>query len=410
MFDIWETVLELRQPCLTRPPPTSCMDVGGKVSNRILASIDRILIEHMNSCLFSWNAFDEPLPRTMPDERWLNTSAMQKAIRRGDARTAVASARVGFSIDPEHTFRRLAVCAVEDVGIGNLLAVATALAVAGSSAHKRRVDADRIAAYLANSLAISAKSRLACDLLSIVDYDNSLAPQKRDWSRQSDQELASQCLKKKSDINEQMLSAWLLAGTARFRGVTLPADNVRRRNRLMQCMTQARMPLMLYYIADRAAARTSDAMFVSFLPIWTLLSEDQSLELSWHTLPLPSMIGGYPAYAYDAHTREGRSALRRFGKECREIRGSLDCLSSKDRETAIGNGVFLVEGGRQDCSVTFPLGDEISAAAHFKELEFANVATLFEQSEFLRQLQDSLPVLDDLRRELIRGSDHVHAA
>ena len=81
------------------------------------------------------------------------------------------------------------------------------------------------------------------------------------------------------------------------------------------------MPLILYYIADRAAIRGGDCMFVSLLPLWQMLdAEDGCLQLRRGTVPRDPGIGEYLAAAYDMHTRDGRNALRRFARESCFIR------------------------------------------------------------------------------------------
>lgn len=396
VFDVWATVLELRQPCLARQLPTNLIGSDGSVSTQTLAAMDRILIEHLDTCLASSVPPTDPIRTITNYQRWVNTSAMQKAIRRGDSSTAVACARSGFQLDPEHTLKRLAVCALEDIGIGNLLAVATALAVAGNSSIRRRANADRFVAYVAKALARSPKSRLACDFLSLVDFDSSLQTQKRAWAQESDDELASRCLAPNTPLQDQMLAAWLLAGTSRFKGVTLPAT-ARRRDRLMRCMAEARMPLILYYIADRMAARTSDAMFISFLPIWRLLRKEPNLSVLSSKVPASPQVHGYPAYAYDMHTQEGRRALHRFAIECSPVRKCVAHLPPRNRATAIGNGVFLVEGALLDRSAKFSAADAINRSAQFKELEYAGIVTAGAQSEFLQTLAEALPVLHRMR-------------
>ena len=54
----------------------------------------------------------------LPCDRWLAASALQKAIRRGDALTAQRAVRTLYRYDPRSACRRLLVIAREDIGIG----------------------------------------------------------------------------------------------------------------------------------------------------------------------------------------------------------------------------------------------------------------------------------------------------
>jgi hypothetical protein len=59
----------------------------------------------------------------LPCDRWLAASALQKAIRRGEALTAQRAARTLYRHDPLSAWRRLLVIAYEDIRIGALGAV-----------------------------------------------------------------------------------------------------------------------------------------------------------------------------------------------------------------------------------------------------------------------------------------------
>ena len=73
----------------------------------------------------------------LPCDRWLAASALQKAIRRGDALTAGRAVRTLYRYDPRSAWRRLLVIAYEDIGIGALDAVVTTT-VRGANAKARR--------------------------------------------------------------------------------------------------------------------------------------------------------------------------------------------------------------------------------------------------------------------------------
>lgn len=96
-------------------------------------------------------------------------SALRKAIRRGDAVGGIRFAQQWCYVDQEQILRRLAVCAVEDVGIGNLAVVGMALAVTGNQQMRNLATRGSLAALVARELAQSPKSRLACDLISVMD-------------------------------------------------------------------------------------------------------------------------------------------------------------------------------------------------------------------------------------------------
>jgi hypothetical protein len=202
-------------------------------------------------------------------------------------------------------------------------------------------------------------------------------------------------------IEERMVAAWLLAGTARYRGMTMPKVN-RPRTDLMRLMAGSRMPLMLYYIADRAAARIADAMFVSLLFIAEIVTAEPFQEIKAASLNT-EMIGMFPAVAIDAHTREGRLAISRFGRECDPICRLLRRVSPELREVALRNAVFIAEGGRLGEQTTCAAADEIEREAHYHELAFAGILQPADQSELLMAVSANLDRLNDQRRDIMAG-------
>ena len=398
MFDIWASVAELAQPCLYRPLSDRMIGSDGLVRKEILTSLDRLFVEHLARGRASFQA--PPVPQPMaPEHRFVATSALQKCIRRGDAEGAMRYAQQGCSVDAKHTFRRFATCAVEDVGLGNLVVVGMTLAALGHRSMWQNGGAEELAAYLAYLLAISPKSRLACDLLSIVDYDRSLGRLKAELAKAPVGHLRSLAEDRTMRLSHRMPAAWLLAGTARFRGTSMPRVG-RQRTEFMQLIARRRMPLVLYYIADRTAGRLSDAMFVACLLMSEMIAADPNILVVENALPDAAMIAGFPAAAYDLHTQQGRIALSRFGRECRPIAELLRVASPTLRETAIRHGVFIAEGGLLREQLRFEYADVVERDAHYAELAFGGIDDPQHQAGLLSAIRERLPDLNNLRYEL----------
>lgn len=399
MFDIWSSLAELHQPCLYRGIGDRLISDDGLVRREILTSLDRLFCEHLAAGQASFQA--PPTPSAIPAaSRFLNVSALQKAIRRGDSEGAMRFAQQGCGLNSEQVFRRLATCAVEDVGLGNLLVVGMALAVLGNRS-MRQNGASELAAYLASVLADSPKSRLFCDLLSIVDYDRGLDGLKKHLATAPVSELCRRANDRSSTHAERMAAAWMLAGTARFRGTTMPSVS-RPRVDIMRMMAVSRMPLMLYYLADRAAARVSDAMFVSSFLVGEMLAADPEVTIAKKNLPETMTIAGFPAAAFDLHTHEGRAALSRFGRECLPVANMLHLIPPTLRDTVIQHAVFIVEGGRLRNRLRFADADATELKAHRAELAFAGLHDEASSAEFLATITEHLPALDQLRRRIGR--------
>ncbi|MGE0630314.1 MAG: hypothetical protein AB7O43_21170, partial [Hyphomicrobiaceae bacterium] len=273
-MNAFEQFRSIGQPQLISSACQNMLDQSGITSPGVLSSLDRMFCALAVERIGVWE-----MPRGLPassdqNHRWRAVSSLQKAIRLGDAYAAMTAAHICHGLNKQHLWRRLAVIAIEDVMLGNLLAVAMTLALAGSKAAREDVGDLKAALWMASVLANGLKDRTACDLCAVVDYDRTLHSDADSWARESDERLMELAGDRDISVERQMLAAWLLAGTRRYPGQNLPKANDRSRRNLMRVMVQSGMPLVLYYLADRGAVRTGDSMFVSVLPIWRMLQED----------------------------------------------------------------------------------------------------------------------------------------
>ena len=111
----------------------------------------------------------------LPCDRWLAASALQKAIRRGDALTAQRAARTLYRHDPRSAWRRLLVIAYEDIGIGALGAVISTTLRSANAKARREAGGDEAAALATSQmLAAAPKDRSADLLFAIVLHDPAL--------------------------------------------------------------------------------------------------------------------------------------------------------------------------------------------------------------------------------------------
>ena len=93
---------------------------------------------------------------------WITSSILQKSIRRGETVLAQRAALTLFEQRGSAIWRRLIVIAFEDVGIGNVDALATVIGVASDRAWRTRHGGDlRLAIVLARVLAAAPKDRSA---------------------------------------------------------------------------------------------------------------------------------------------------------------------------------------------------------------------------------------------------------
>jgi replication-associated recombination protein RarA len=131
-------------------------DVFGEAKQRLAREIDS------HSALA-----DKPIAA----DPWVISSLLQKSIRRSETEIAQRAALTFFKLKGTAIWRRLMVIALEDVGIGNLDAVTTTVAVASDSAWRKSHGGDlKLAVFLVGLLAEAPKDRSADYLCDAKDH------------------------------------------------------------------------------------------------------------------------------------------------------------------------------------------------------------------------------------------------
>lgn len=103
-------------------------------------------------------------------DKWVLSSALQKLIRRGKAGNAIAIAVRLHQLDPAYLPRRLPIIAVEDIGLGDLVACHDTLAICSSS-RWWRTDPLQTISFVVGSLARAVKCRAACDAYCLAQVE-----------------------------------------------------------------------------------------------------------------------------------------------------------------------------------------------------------------------------------------------
>jgi len=398
----------LGQPRLLASASPATLGDDGALAPHVLRGLDDFFSEDALGRLADWS-MPHGLPTTTDKEdRWRLASSLQKAIRRGDASAAMRAAHACHGIDPAYLRKRLAICAIEDVMLGNLRAVAWTLALMGNHLARRSAGELKTAVWLAQALASGAKDRTACHLILAVDFDKERHEQTEAMAAWRDDDLAAWALDLDKHLVDRMAATWMLAGTKRFPNLNAPERNERPRDRLMSLMVRSGMPLVLCYIADRAAIRGGGCMHAALLPMWQVIQQDEAeLRFVPGELPDDPGIGQLLSCAYDMHTRQGQAAIARF-MALPAISEALAKVAPGDRRGAMFEAVFAVEGGRLSSRVSSPQLDALTLYVDDLVLAYSGLRTLEERKALLLAIADALPELNSFRREIVLGQRDRH--
>src|SRR5580692_8157195 len=116
---------------------------------------------HLRTIVTRMERSDACLVEPLQCDRWTASSALQKAIRRGEIEMAQSAALALFGDDRAGAWRRMIGIAYEDIGVGDIDALIETVAACTSSEWRSQQGNARVLAYLARRLAEAPKDRSA---------------------------------------------------------------------------------------------------------------------------------------------------------------------------------------------------------------------------------------------------------
>lgn len=250
---------------------------------------------------------DLPPPRPFRHaDPYLLASAMQKAIRRGDIDIARRAGHQLLTLDRTRLWRRLAVTALEDIGIADIEAVAELIAVSLLPAARRLFASDAVALDRALLRGWSAVKDRSGDHLSSILHRVPVDPdQTRLLARASGDALLAVVASSHQPLTQRLRAVVLASGRGEehFRpgAPGLPA--------VFDHLHDLGVPPLLLLACEVYAARQRDELPV-LVPFAALLHLNGKPTTRQHDLPKPERIGGLPDFTLDpVNTRLGRRAV-----------------------------------------------------------------------------------------------------
>lgn len=389
---------ELAEYLLARPEKDE-LDGKGCLSKETCKQIDRMILEDLQDRVQGYQLPLKPPRGTDPNNRWRTVSSMQKAIRFGNVDAAMFAASAAYDMDKAYLLRRLGVTAVEDVGAGSPYGMLAVLAVGSSHTWRQVMDERRLMCFLATMLAKANKDRSLCNLLCAVDFDRGL--DKQSLAKLSNERLISFIEDTSDPMELRMCAAWLMAGTKRYGGETMPQDNDRQATHMFSYMVEQGLSRMSLYLAAKTASRIGESMWVSFLFFDKWLRRTKEMKTIETVLPDTPLVGKLLGAGYDMHTREGRTAISKFKKENPELlKPFFDAVPANMRDTLLQFGVFIAEGGELRSRVAFTNSERLMARARKVELNYPGLPDELHDP-FIQTLKDNVSKLNECRAKVL---------
>ena len=329
----------------------------------------------------------------LPCDRWVARSVLQKAIRRGQSALAQRALRNLLDHDERSVWRHLTVIAVEDVGVANLGILDQLVAARRDRKWRRQAGGDlRIMNELVRQMAVSNHCQATCDLLLRAVNDPSLEQIRSFALEAASAELASLLWNPDEDILHRGIYALALGGgLAEGQNYSDPHAVLDIFADIMESQTAVD--------TCREAWKACRNPMTLLLPIinekWVLNYDRFVVD---DECPAGEVIEGVPGYALDQFTRIGNNISRALLSEDDELKALLNTvgISSALHSRAVGDLLFLVEGGHLTARTRWPTGDllrhpfrQLSSVSHFGSLlpdALEHIRSKARQIDFLRSL------------------------
>ena len=341
------------------------------------------IADQIRSC-----AIDEPEP--MPGDKWLLSSVMQKAIRRGDVQIATSATASLWRQDRNTLFRRLITIAPEDVAIGDIEVVVQTFLALTSPEWRRKVGELQVILYLVTALCRACKNRLPEEIYTQIERSPSLMKTKEKMASADDQTLAKAMKDKRLDLNKRCMASWLLWGTSKY-----PSDFMSKRS-FSRLAEPSLLALPVSPIITQACLRAlpkTQWPLAGFLPLIMHRMQSETVETIQVSIEPTITVEGVPLYALDTFTRGGQAAFRELRNSVRELQE----FTLKQ----IGLAVFYLEGRTLNKYLTSPFLDEMQRGGEYADILSSGLC----HARYLglkETLTENWPRLQEIRERILK--------
>lgn len=283
-------------------------------------------------------------PPALLADKWIVSSALQKAIRRSEVETAQRAALGFYQLAGADIWRRFLIIASEDVGGASVETMALTAAVCQEAAwRKRQGEPERLILWLAKLLAESPKDR-STDYLICAARDH--------YSLTSTRQLCANLtmadrLAMVADISQPLpvraVAAWYASGLDwDWRRPIVGKGDVAG---LMQTYLGLGVPEPLVAATKLAMVRAREPITCLAPMVWQEAERWGCTGVLDIQPPKTGYVNGIPLYALDRHTRLGKRAIEQFAAECTEVRECLEAsVPASKRKEAAYTAAFYTDG------------------------------------------------------------------
>lgn len=347
----------------------------------------------LDDMLVGFAAETVPVPlATLADEnaKWPAMSMLQKAVRRSQPAWAWhAASALRNAGQTKMLWRRLAVIALEDVGLGGLLPLCLTLRVLETEEWINHDFRFEVAWGVIELLLHADKDRSMCDIGSVMEVKRPRLQLLRGSLPTTGPELKQVAVDPEQPIMARVMAHRKLAVTQR-----LQEDR-------WDLYSTLKLPAVVLYAVANYVRFHKDDMWAALPIIWDLAasSNELAVDKSAGQLDAP-LIGGVPSVALDMFTYHGKRAMARLVGRVPQLHHFVTSHPAMT-EDALGFALFAVEGGELSSSFRYDRREEIQIETLTDEFESVGLS-LAEAAELCDMMYEHLPTLQECRAQTVQ--------
>jgi hypothetical protein len=284
----------------------------------------------------------DPQFKAFPSNPWLASSALQKAIRRGDVDVASAAADVLFRLRGSSIWSRFMTIAFEDIGAADPETICQVVRACSDPRWRRQAGENaHVVQQLAKHMALAGKDRSADHLICCARSHPSLADVRAIVANCSISQRIEMAAIQTPTITQRAVASWFSSGVEWGDEKRVGPGDL---DALLDAFHAAGVPAALLEATNIGARRTREPIVIMLPVLWLAVNGDAAKIIKECPVPQSPLIEGVPAYALDMHTRIGRRAIDIFVKECPQVSALLRECASTFRSRAACLAAFYVDG------------------------------------------------------------------
>jgi hypothetical protein len=308
--------------------------------------IEAWLVAEANELLAKYEA-DPTITTTLSHNSrvWRAISALQKAVRRGDALVAKRCAHALLYWEPSRLFWRLPVICYEDIGLADPYVVATVATLLKSKYKRNVTDTRKLVFWLIDLMCAANKSRSFCDVVVSAHYSPRMVGKFKD--KVGDKGAIALALDPEEEPGVRVVALWSLYGTRTSKNEQLgtvetdwPAFHA--------CVSAFNLPPLLKMIFTEGLKNRIESLPLGLPVTYDLIMRSKSMEIapwSYEVIPTP-VVAGLPSYAYDWHNLEGKRSIGAWPTRSEKLKEWFAVNHPKgDAMYCCGMALFEIESG-----------------------------------------------------------------